>query len=385
MVRLVSITLPAAKADVVFPLLFRLQEEEKIFQYQVQLQSMINFATPSAMWAIQANSETTKSTSSFSTDSTSNNVEEGSHLQQMLLLTFKTKDKLLKDVLVAFERKGIGSKVGQIDVVALVLSKPAMWNIFSRDQGIAPEDAGRMRSDSVESSTSTYDLFTPITSMFSTITGKSSHEKEKSSRKYRISDRMTIEEIESFIDDGNHLTFNYLALLSCASMIAGAGLLGNSATTVIASMLVSPLMGPILSITFGMAIRHQPTIHRGLRNELVGILVSFVMGLTIGVIGSFCYSANYRSDEMVGRGSTSNLLYGLVVAFASGIAVVLGITMGGVNAIVGTAISASLLPPIVNSGMCLAMAVMYQLQRNEVNGSNSNDYYTYSGVSYVLL
>jgi hypothetical protein len=46
---------------------------------------------------------------------------------------------------------------------------------------------------------------------------------------------------------------------------------------------------------------------------------------------------------------------------ASGAAVVVAVSMGGVNAIVGTAISASLLPPIVNSGICFSMSVVYRI------------------------
>eukprot|EP01037_Dinobryon_pediforme_P046891 gene46891-60529_t len=103
----------------------------------------------------------------------------------------------------------------------------------------------------------------------------------KKRREYRMDDRMTIDEIGSFIDDGNHLTFNYMILLLCASLIAGTGLIGDSATTVIASMLVSPLMGPILSITFGLAVEEWSVIRRGLRNEVVGVLISFFTGLAI--------------------------------------------------------------------------------------------------------
>jgi uncharacterized membrane protein len=139
-------------------------------------------------------------------------------------------------------------------------------------------------------------------------------------------------------------------------------------------------MGPILSITFGLATQDRDVILKGIRNEIIGIVLSFVVGLSIGVIAAFSYSMNYRSAEIVGRGTAVNLIGGALVAFASGIAVILGITMGGVNAIVGTAISASLLPPIVNSGICLSMAIIYYLKSAEL-GSDVSDYFTYSGVS----
>lgn len=47
----------------------------------------------------------------------------------------------------------------------------------------------------------------------------------------------------------------------------------------------------------------------------------------------------------------------------------LAISMGGVNAIVGTAISASLLPPIVNCGLCMAFALQIFL-RNNIEGAH---------------
>ena len=43
--------------------------------------------------------------------------------------------------------------------------------------------------------------------------------------------------------DGTRFTFNYNTLLLVASLLAGLGLISNSSTTIIASMLVSPIMG----------------------------------------------------------------------------------------------------------------------------------------------
>lgn len=81
--------------------------------------------------------------------------------------------------------------------------------------------------------------------------------------------------------------------------------------------------------------------------------------------------------------TASGLAYGFIVAFASGIAVVVAISMGGVNAIVGTAISASLLPPIVNAGLCLAMSLKF----GAINGDSDNakDYAVFGVVSFSLF
>ena len=49
-------------------------------------------------------------------------------------------------------------------------------------------------------------------------------------------------------------TFDFLMLLVLASMIAFMGLIENSTVVLVASMLVSPIMGPILAGIFGSVV-----------------------------------------------------------------------------------------------------------------------------------
>ena len=118
-------------------------------------------------------------------------------------------------------------------------------------------------------------------------------------KSYVISDRMPVDEIQELIEEGNHLTFDFLALISIASLIAGAGLVGDNVVFVIASMLVSPLMGPILSTTFGLAIQNYDIVYRGLRNEAWGVFISMLTGFLLGVCSSFVYNPEFHSHEMV--------------------------------------------------------------------------------------
>jgi uncharacterized membrane protein len=48
--------------------------------------------------------------------------------------------------------------------------------------------------------------------------------------------------MSDMIESQNQLTFDYLILLTVGAIIAAAGLLQDSPVTVVASMLVSPLM-----------------------------------------------------------------------------------------------------------------------------------------------
>eukprot|EP00128_Syssomonas_multiformis_P019058 Colp12_sorted_trinity150504_noHs@5752 len=74
-------------------------------------------------------------------------------------------------------------------------------------------------------------------------------------REYRMDNRLTIEEITQTIDSQIHLTFDFLIFIIIAAAIASAGLVQDNGTTIVASMIASPLMAPIMGFTFGMAIR----------------------------------------------------------------------------------------------------------------------------------
>merc|ERR1719150_27846 len=65
--------------------------------------------------------------------------------------------------------------------------------------------------------------------------------------------------------------------------------------------------------------------------------------------------------EMTSRGTPQGLIPGLFIAIPSGFGVALGITGDQINPLVGVAISAALLPPIVNSGVAIALGVMIKL------------------------
>ena len=67
-------------------------------------------------------------------------------------------------------------------------------------------------------------------------------------------------------------------------------------------MSVSPLMGPILSMTFGVAINKGEMIKRGLRNEAAGVIVSLLTGLIMGFCASPFITSDFESAEMESRG-----------------------------------------------------------------------------------
>jgi len=191
----------------------------------------------------------------------------------------------------------------------------------------------------------------------------------KKKKEYKMSDRLTYEEIYEIVDSQLHLTFDYLALNSVGAMIAGVGLLANSSVAVVASMLVSPLMGPIVGMTFSAIIWDRKMWRKSFRNELYGVLVCWVWGALVGVVVSPFIDesvdmAMVPGSQMTSRGTAQGVLEGLFIAIPSGCGVALGVAGDQINPLVGVAISASLLPPVVNSGLAIALGIMVWLNED---------------------
>lgn len=68
------------------------------------------------------------------------------------------------------------------------------------------------------------------------------------------------------------------------SSLAALGLVENNASNIVAAMLVSPLMGPVMSITFGTIISDGILIRNGFESLVLGMFVSLVFGFIFGLI-----------------------------------------------------------------------------------------------------
>jgi|Transcript_18326 hypothetical protein len=55
-----------------------------------------------------------------------------------------------------------------------------------------------------------------------------------------------VEQVAEEVGAGAAFTIDYLMFTSCAACVAAIGLASDSATTTIASMLISPVMGPVM-------------------------------------------------------------------------------------------------------------------------------------------
>eukprot|EP01128_Nolandella_sp_AFSM9_P009892 TRINITY_DN658_c0_g1_i1.p1 TRINITY_DN658_c0_g1~~TRINITY_DN658_c0_g1_i1.p1 ORF type:complete len:269 (-),score=23.00 TRINITY_DN658_c0_g1_i1:225-1031(-) len=168
-----------------------------------------------------------------------------------------------------------------------------------------------------------------------------------------------------------------------ASVISAVGLATNSPVTVVASMLVSPLMGSILGFTFATIARDRKLAIRSIYSHAIGVFLTWLMGALIAIPWApFGEAYEFPTGQMDSRGQYSALLEGFAVALPSGFGVALAVVGNQVNSLVGVAISAALLPPIVNSGMCFVYAFLAPVFHDFVD----RDYFLrISAVSFALF
>merc|ERR1719399_1779646 len=93
----------------------------------------------------------------------------------------------------------------------------------------------------------------------------------------------SVEELFNEIVEQSYDGWGFYISVMCASIIAGVGLLTNSAVVVLSAMLISPLMGPILSSAFGLAIGDPILFWGSVFAEVRAALVTILMGMLIGL------------------------------------------------------------------------------------------------------
>lgn len=163
----------------------------------------------------------------------------------------------------------------------------------------------------------------------------------------------------------NALDYIYLIL---ASIIASCGFLIDSETTIIGSMLISSLLKPIFLLAYYLRSKK----YRQMDNVLIHFVVMTMIIIGIGyVIGKSAVYIDHVNEKEIKESKTlenrrflnieniqSNYYWVIAVALACGL--ILAITSvyepGKYTSVMtGAAISASILPPFIGSGLELAM------------------------------
>ena len=145
-------------------------------------------------------------------------------------------------------------------------------------------------------------------------------------------------------------SFSFFFLLITSAVIATLGLISNSAAVVIGAMIVAPLMDPILSLAFGIAMGETKLIAKALFTIVIGVaLVVLTAVLIANGLGT-----NFVQSEIYGR-TTPNLI-DLGIALAAAIAAAYcSVRTRLSSSIAGVAIAVALVPPLCVTGIGLTL------------------------------
>ena len=116
--------------------------------------------------------------------------------------------------------------------------------------------------------------------------------------------------------------------------------------------------------------------------------LSLCVGLGV-IIGATCFALRLDDDwptaEMKSRGDVEGLLTGIAIAIPSGAGVALSTLGNNTSSLVGVAISASLLPPAVNAGICLIIALLLQTgERSSLHSWTQSEWLECGLISFSL-
>jgi uncharacterized hydrophobic protein (TIGR00271 family) len=140
-------------------------------------------------------------------------------------------------------------------------------------------------------------------------------------------------------------------ILICSILIASVGLNMDSTAVIVGAMLISPLMGPIKGVGFGIGTNDLGLIRLSLKNIGITVIVSLFTSTLYFLITPI----DQLTNQIFLR--TEPNFLDVIVAFSGGLAGAIAAVKGKVDTVIsGVAIATALMPPLCTAGYGLANA-----------------------------
>lgn len=150
--------------------------------------------------------------------------------------------------------------------------------------------------------------------------------------------------IENVKDDSDFSSPRFWTLVFAIG-VASVGLNINSVPVVIGAMLISPLMGPIFSVSLALAINDWGLMRRSLRNLSILVVISIVISAIYFALSPI---SNAQS-ELLSR--IQPTIFDVLIAIFGGAVGFIGVSRERYNNIIpGAAIATALIPPLCTVG-----------------------------------
>ena len=163
-------------------------------------------------------------------------------------------------------------------------------------------------------------------------------EDDKTAQKKK-SGQASREELYDDVEKGARIDGNYILLVMLSTITVAIGLIKDNIAVVIGAMVIAPLLGPNLALTFGATMGNRDLILRAAKCSLLGVGITLALSYAIGLGFPFERS----SQELLSR--TDVGLESAALALASGAAAALSLVTGLSSTLVGVMVAVALLPP----------------------------------------
>ena len=127
-------------------------------------------------------------------------------------------------------------------------------------------------------------------------------------------DTISAPELSLHMGQASVPSFSFFFMLALASAIATLGLIADSAPAIIGAMIIAPLMAPIMSLSYGLAVFEKWLIIRSILTVIAGTILVVALGYLITLL----FGLRITGSEILSR--TAPTLIDLGVDLAAGAA-----------------------------------------------------------------
>ncbi len=172
-------------------------------------------------------------------------------------------------------------------------------------------------------------------------------EKEKKKSEKKSAERKSVQEIYQNIMEDAEISKTYVVLILLASVVAAIGVLRNDVAVIIGSMVIAPLITPIMALSFATTLADSKLAKSALATGAVG----FALAVGVGILFGLFFNVSVSNPQITARTQVS-MLY-ILLALSAGVAGSLSITRDVSRALVGVMVAVALLPPLVIIGLLI--------------------------------
>ena len=169
--------------------------------------------------------------------------------------------------------------------------------------------------------------------------------------------------VENRVRRDSTLTWVYVAFLTLATLIAGAGRLLDQPILIIGAMVVGPEFSPVAAICLGLARPRPQILPRALGTLVSGFVIAVAIAAPLWVLAHAIGQAP-RAEALHGPQTDFIVqpdLWSFMIALLAGVAGVLALTTAKSGPLVGVFISVTTVPAVGTLALCVGLGIWSEI------------------------